>query len=126
MYEESLRISMIVRYPGEINPGNVNDDMILNVDVAPTILDYAGVAVPGSMQGRSFRSNLLGKKPQNWCDGIYYHYWIDLGMGGPAHYGIRTDGYKLIFYYGLPLDFKGAALEPAPPEWEFLISRKIP
>lgn len=126
MYEESLRIPIIVRYPGEINPGTVNDDMTLNVDVAPTILEYAGVEVPGSMQGRSFRSNLLGKTPSNWRDAIYYRYWMHMGMGVPAHYGIRTDRYKLIFYYGLPLDVKGAAPDPTPPEWELFDLKKDP
>lgn len=102
MFEESLRMPFLVRYPKEIEPNSVNGDMINNVDFAPTFLDYAGSKVPKAMQGRSFRSNLSGKTPRDWPEATYYRYWMHRAHHDvPAHYGIRTRRYKLIFLYGL-------------------------
>ena len=100
MLEESLRMPFVVRYPGEIRPGTVLSDIILNVDFAELFLDYAGADVPETMQGRSFRQNLLGETPDDWRDAMYYHYWSHQPQR-PSHYGIRTQRYKLIYYYGL-------------------------
>src|SRR5664279_1786929 len=66
MYEESLRMPFLMRYPGAIRPGTVNRDMVLNIDFAPMFLDYAGVPTPVEMQGRSFRANLEGHSPRDW------------------------------------------------------------
>lgn len=98
--EESLHMPFVIRYPKEIKPGTTVDDIIINVDFAELFLDYAGAKVPDSMQGKSFRQNLLGKTPTNWRQSMYYRYWIN-GKGRPAHYGIRTHTHKLIYYYGL-------------------------
>jgi arylsulfatase A-like enzyme len=108
MYEDSLKMPFVARYPKEIRPAATNDDIITNADFAETFLDYSGVEIPDDMQGRSFRSNLAGKTPKDWPDAMYYRYWMhikySLAPGGvPAHYGIRTRRYKLIFNYGLPL-----------------------
>jgi len=104
MFEESLRMPFLVRYPKEIEPNSVNDDMVNNVDFAPTFLDYAGVRAPAEMQGRSFRSNLQGRTPADWPEATYYRYWMHRAHHDvPAHYGIRTKRYKLIFFYGLAL-----------------------
>ncbi len=66
MYEESLRMPFLVRYPSEIKSGAINGDIVLNVDFAPTILDFAGLTTPDDMQGRSFRANLSGQtQPAN-------------------------------------------------------------
>ena len=94
------------------------DDMISNVDFAPTVLDMAGVDVPAAMQGRSFLPNLRGSTPADWPDAIYYHYWQHLlHRDVTAHYGIRTKHAKLIFFYGLPL---GMTEYPAvPADWEY-------
>jgi arylsulfatase A-like enzyme len=100
MLEESLRMPFVVRYPGEIRPGTVLDDIILNVDFAPTFLDYAAAAPCESMQGRSFRGNLAGKTPPDWRDAMYYRYWEN-SAPRPAHFGIRTHESKLIYYDGL-------------------------
>jgi len=117
MYEESLRMPLLVRYPGEIAPGTVVDDIVLNVDFAPVMLDYAGAGVPGYMQGRSFRPNLRGRTPPDWRDAMYYRYWMHgNGARRPAHYGIRTRRYKLIFFYGLPLGH--TRQKPTEPGWE--------
>ena len=128
MYEESLRMPFLVRYPGAIKPGTVNDDMVLNIDFAPTFLDYAGAKAPAEMQGRSFRANLEGRTPKDWRTSMYYRYWMhnDSDHHVPAHYGVRTERYKLIYYYGKPLGMNGA-IEPATePEWELFDMRKDP
>jgi arylsulfatase A-like enzyme len=100
MLEESLRMPFVVRYPPEIAPGTVLDDIVLNVDFAELLLDYAGAPIPPQMQGRSFRANLAGRTPEDWRDAMYYRYY-----GGeprrPAHFGIRTATHKLIHYDGL-------------------------
>jgi arylsulfatase A-like enzyme len=117
MYEEALRIPFIVRYPAWFAPGSVNEDMISNVDIAPTILEMACVRVHPEMQGRSFLNNLKGETPTDWPDPIYYHYWQHLlHRNVSAHFGLRTKNHKLIFYYGLPLG--QTDYEPTPPEWE--------
>jgi len=119
MYEESLRMPFIVRYPREISPGSVSEDMILNVDFAPTFLDYAGVDVPQGFQGRSFRQLLAGRRPEGWQDSMYYRYWMHLAHHNVyAHYGLRTLRYKLIYYYADALGQPGAVDDSREPEWE--------
>lgn len=93
--EESLKMPLIVRYPKEIRPGAVNDDLCSNVDFAPTLLDYAGLAVPSSMQGCSLRPLLQGKVPADWRQAIWYAYWA-----GPPHWGVRTTQYTLVRFPG--------------------------
>lgn len=121
MYEECLRMPFLMRYPKEIKPGTVNDDIVLNIDFAPLFLDYAGEKVQGEMQGESFRRNVMGQTPSDWRKAMYYRYWMhaDGSHNVTANYGIRTDRYKLIFYYGQPLEMKGAKNTPVvPAEWE--------
>ena len=100
MLEESARMPFIIRYPKEIKPATTVDDIILNIDFAELLLDYAQTDIPGYMQGRSFRENLKGNTPDDWREAMYYHYWTHQERR-PSHYGIRTDKYKLIYYYGL-------------------------
>jgi arylsulfatase A-like enzyme len=100
MYEESLRMPLLVRYPKEIKPGSVNDDIVLNLDFAETFLDFAGVPVPADMQGESLRRILQGKTPKNWRKSMYYHYYEYPAVHSvKRHYGIRTERYKLIHFY---------------------------
>jgi arylsulfatase A-like enzyme len=100
MYEESLRMPLLVQYPKEIEAGSVNDDIVLNLDFAPTFLDYAGLEIPAEMQGRSLKPILKGKTPDNWRDAMYYHYYeYPSSHAVKRHYGIRTDRYKLIHFY---------------------------
>ena len=122
MYEESLRMPFLLRYPGVIKPGGVNRDMVLNIDFAPLFLDCAGARVPAEMQGRSFLANLEGHTPKNWRKAMYYRYWMhnDNDHHVPAHYGVRTDRWKLIYYYGKPLGASGAHPPDSTPEWELL------
>jgi arylsulfatase A-like enzyme len=99
MYEESLRMPLIIRYPVEIKP-RVADEMVLNLDFAPTFLDYAGVSIPAEMQGESMREILRGAMPKEWRQSMYYHYYEYPGWHAvKRHYGIRTGRFKLIHFY---------------------------
>jgi arylsulfatase A-like enzyme len=119
MYEESLRMPFIIRYPREIQAGSVNDDIVLNVDFAPTFLDYAGAPIPEEFQGRSFRPLLNGRTPEDWQRSMYYRYWMhDNHHWVRAHYGVRTKDHKLICYYGDGLGQPGCREEKYPVEWE--------
>ena len=119
MYEESLRMPFLIRYPREIEAGTANDGMILNVDFPPTLLDLAGVDVPEHMQGASFRPLLRGQLPEEWQTSMYYRYWMHLaGHNIYAHYGVRTLKHKLIYYYADALGQPGAVDDPKAPEWE--------
>ena len=127
MYEESLRMPFLVRYPARIKPGSVNRDIVLNVDFAPMWLDYAGVKTPSDMQGVSFRPLMEGRTPKDWRTSMYYRYWMHLAHHGvPAHYGVRTMRHKLIYYYGQPLGSAGAIDKPTDPEWELFDLVKDP
>ena len=107
-FDESQRMPFLVRYPAEIQPGSINDDMVDNIDFAPTFLDYAGAEIPDEMQGRSFRGLLTGVTPHDWRQSVYYRYWMHMTQHGvPAHYAIRTQQYKLVFFYGMRLDANG-------------------
>ncbi len=103
MYEEAFRMPFIVHYPPMIKKGSVNRWLINNTDFAPTMLALAGVKTPTYMQGRSFVKALAGEpKPDDWRTTIYYRYWMHMAheLGTPAHFGVRSDKYKLIFFYG--------------------------
>jgi arylsulfatase A-like enzyme len=127
MYEESLRMPFLMRHPGEIRAGSVNDDMVLNIDFAPLFLDYAGLKTPADMQGRSFRPLIQGKRVKDWRQSMYYRYWMHLADHGvPAHYGVRTKRYKLVYYYGQALGSAGAIDKPTAPEWELFDLEKDP
>lgn len=128
MYEESMRMPFIVRYPRQFPGGAELDDMVSNVDFAPTLLDLAGVdQVPADMQGRSFTSNLKGETPSDWPDQVYYRYWMHMTHhDNPAHYGLRTKDFKLIHFYGKPLDAPGALPDPVEPYWELYDLRNDP
>ncbi len=116
MYEESLRMPFLARYPKEIKPGTRSDAIIANLDFAPTLLDFAGVSKPIEMQGNSFRQVLAGSTPQDWQKTMYYHFheYPDNDHMAARHYGIRDNRYKLIHYY-FPTD-----------EWEFFDLEKDP
>ncbi|HPF50180.1 MAG TPA: DUF4976 domain-containing protein, partial [Draconibacterium sp.] len=99
MYEQSLRTPLIIRYPKEIKPGTKINNLVQNLDFAPTFLDYAGVEIPTDMQGESFR-NLVSGKTSEFRDAIYYTYYEYPAVHMvKRHYGIATDRYKLIHFY---------------------------
>jgi arylsulfatase A-like enzyme len=100
MYEESLRTPLMVKWPGVTKPGSVNRDMVMNLDLAETFLDVAGVKSPSQMQGASLTPLLRGTRPANWRDAIYYQYFEYPGWHAVRRqYGVRTNRYKLIHYY---------------------------
>ncbi|MBK8316297.1 MAG: sulfatase [Acidobacteria bacterium] len=98
MYEESLRMPFMIRWPQRIKAGSVSRSMILNVDFAPMMLDAAGLKVPQDMQGRSFLPILEGRRPANWRTSMYYRYYHPGDHNVAAHYGVRTERYKLIYF----------------------------
>ena len=120
MYEESLRMPFILRYPRKVKPGTINADMVSNVDFAPLFLDLAGLPPQSSFQGRSFLPLLQGRTPPDWPRSLYYRYWMhkDSSHNVYAHYGIRTKSHKLIYYYADGLGLPGNSSESCPPEWE--------
>jgi len=100
MYEPSLRMPLLIRYPKEIHAGSSAATMVLNLDFAPTLLDYAQVSVPAAMQGRSFRPITRGERTADWRKAMYYRFYEEAFGIGPQE-GIRTNRYKLIHYlYG--------------------------
>lgn len=99
MYEESFRTPLLMRFPKEIKPGTVIDDLVQNLDFAPTFLDYAGIDVPEEMQGESFR-NLVAGKTDKWRDAVYYTYYEYPSVHMvKRHYGVATDRHKLMHFY---------------------------
>ncbi len=120
MYEESVAMPLLVRYPAMVEAGSVCDDIAPNVAFAPTFLDLAGLDAPADMQGSSLAPLLAGEHPDGWQQSMYYRYWMhDDGIHRvPAHYGVRTRTRKLIGYYNDPLDQPGARGPAMPPEWE--------
>jgi arylsulfatase A-like enzyme len=100
MYEESLRMPFLVRWPAGILAGSRSDAIGLNVDFAPTFLDAAGLPVPDDMQGRSLLPVMGGETPADWRTSMYYRYYHDPGDHNTrAHYGVRTRTHKLIYYW---------------------------
>ncbi|WP_299534391.1 sulfatase [Ulvibacterium sp.] len=142
MYEESMRMPFFVRYPKSIKGGIRTDAIINNTDFAPTLIELAGGKSPDYMQGKSFKSILeTGEEPENWQKATYYRYWMHLAHKhqNPAHFGIRTKDYKLIFFYGkywVDTDDPNATWNKkswgndfanhTPPAWEFYDLKKDP
>lgn len=116
IYEESMRMPLIAHWPEGIEAGSVNKQLVQNLDLAPTMLDLAGMEIPDRMQGRSLVPLLKGEEPGNWRDAVYYHYFEgpDIGPHDVArHYGLRTDRYTLVHF-------------PAHDEWELFDLKKDP
>ena len=100
MYEESLKMPLIISWPGVIKPGSRNTDLVQNLDYAQTFLEMAGAETPSDMQGTSLVPLLKGNKPNDWRKSIYYHYYEYPSYHQvPRHNGIRTERYKLINFY---------------------------
>ncbi len=118
MYEESLRMPLIIKYPRMIKAGTKCEDMVTNLDFAETLLELTESPIPDEMQGLSFKKLLAGEKIPDWKTSMYYRYWTQgTNHNVPAHYGIRTMRYKLIHYYGDALD-TGLKTPSSTPEWE--------
>jgi len=99
MYKESFRTPLLIRYPGEIEPGTKIDKLVQNLDLAPTFLDYAGVEIPEDMQGVSFR-DLVSGKTDEYRDAVYYTYYEYPSVHMvKRHYGVANERYKLMHFY---------------------------
>ncbi|MDN5211051.1 sulfatase [Fulvivirgaceae bacterium BMA12] len=99
MYEESFRTPLIVRWPGKVKAGSINNNLVQNLDFAETFLEAVGAEIPGDMQGKSLLP-LLTETSSEWRKSIYYHYYEYPGIHAvKRHYGVRTDRYKLIHFY---------------------------
>ena len=100
MYEPSLKMPFVIRWPGVIKPGSKQDAIAINADFAPTFLEIAGQPVPSEMQGRSLVPLLKGERPADWRTSMYYRYYHDPGHHNTAaHYGVRTETHKLIHFW---------------------------
>ena len=129
MYEESFQMPFLIRYPKGINAGSVCNDIICNVDFAPTFLDLASLKIPTYMQGASFKSLLYGKTPEDWQQVAYHRYWMhnDIIHNAYAHYGVRNQRYKLIYWYNEDLGIEGARPADADhKEWELFDCQEDP
>lgn len=116
MYEPSLTMPLVMRYPAKIKKNIKTDKLVQNLDLAPTILKAAGLQVPEEMQGKSLDVFFQGKSPENWKDKIYYHFYESNAWHQvQKHFGIRTRKYKLIYFYDLK-DWELYDLEKDPNE----------
>lgn len=107
-YEQSVKTPLLVRWPKVVKPGTVNTAMVSNLDYAETMLEAAGLEVPGDMQGRSLVPILRGESPKDWRTSFYYHYYEFPGPHAVRrHYGVIDRRYKLVHFY-----------EPDVSEWE--------
>jgi N-acetylglucosamine-6-sulfatase len=101
MFEESLKMPFVIRWPGVISPETKSHTLIQNIDYAPTFLEMAGVDAPAEMQGRSlvpvFKNHC--EPTSDWRDSIYYAYYENAAVHNtPRHDGVRTERYKAMFY----------------------------
>lgn len=100
MYEESIRMPFLVRWPQGIAAGGVQTAMAINPDFAPTFMELAGLETPSDMQGRSLVPLFKGRRPADWRTSWYYRYYHDPGDHNTrAHYGVRTETHKLIYFW---------------------------
>lgn len=101
IYEESLKTPFVIRYPGVIKPGSKVASLVSNIDWAPTILDITGTNIPQEIQGKSFLPLLKDQKPTDWRKAAYYHYYeFPEPHHVYPHFGVRTDRYTLVHFYG--------------------------
>lgn len=99
MYEEALKMPLVIRWPGVTQPGTEVEALVQNIDYGPTFLDMAGIPVPASMQGKSLTNILKGDTPADWRQSVYYHYYDHGRHVVGRHEGIRTHTHKLIHFY---------------------------
>ena len=116
MYEPSIRVPMMLRYPGKVKPGAGSDEMVLNVDMAPTLLDIAGVPVPSDMQGKSMLPLAEGQNIPWRKDWLYEYYEYPGFENVRPCRGVRTDRYKLIHYFTEPQEWELYDIKTDPDE----------
>lgn len=128
MYEESLRMPMVMSYPRAVEAGQVHDGIITNVDFARTLLELAGVSAHDRMQGRSFAGDIADRPAEPLAEGMYYRYWEhdDTFHKAPAHYGYRDNRYKIVYYYNDGMGLPGTGPFEYPGEWELFDLERDP
>jgi arylsulfatase A-like enzyme len=125
MYEESLKMPLIVKWPGVIKPGSRETELVQNLDYAQTFLEIAGAPQPKDMQGLSLVPLMKGEKPTNWRNEIYYHYYEYPSVHMiPRHYGIRTKRHKLMHFYQFKEEWEMYDLKDDPDELSNLYGKK--
>ena len=123
MHEPSIRVPTMIRYPKEFQAGRTVDEMVLNLDIGPTLLELAGVPVPANMQGQSM-VNLAKGKNDNWRkDWLYEYYEYPASQKVRPHRGIRTERYKFIHYYQSPEEYELYDLQSDPGEKQNLYGK---
>lgn len=112
-YDDNIKVPFIVRWPdGVASPGTVIDEPVLNADIAPTLLDIAGVPIPASMQGRSIAPLIKGE-PVEWRDDVFYEYFADFPYQVPPSQAVRTDRWLYVEYdRGLPPELYDTVTDP--------------
>jgi arylsulfatase A-like enzyme len=123
MYEESFRTPMVMRYPGKVKPGTVSDRLVMNLDIAPTLLEAARVNIPKEMQGTSMLP-VLTNKDNTGRDALYYHYYENGEHSVSPHFGVRTKRYKLIRFYKRVEGWELYDLEKDPSEMKNIYGKK--
>ncbi len=124
MYEESVHMPFIMRYPGKTKAGTRNNQAVVNIDIGPTILAAAGLPVPPDMQGVSILPLLEGRQ-KNWRTATYYHYYeFPAEHSVRKHFGLRTERYKLIRFYGELNTWELYDLDKDPKEMKNLYGQK--
>ncbi|HEY9292005.1 MAG TPA: sulfatase [Microlunatus sp.] len=123
IYDESLQMPFLIKWPGQIDAGARIDEIVTNVDFAATFLQACGLdaaEVLPTSQGRSALPVLRGERPSDWPQSMYYRYWEhdDPAHHAWAHYGVRTTTHKLVYFYNDGLGVTGASDRVFPPEWE--------
>ena len=121
-YEESMRVPMLVKCPAIVKAGSVTEALVQNIDIAPTLLDFAGISVTASMQGSSFLNVLNGKVAKHRDRIFYEYYWEYHYPQTPTMFAVRTDQFKYIQYYGLWTQNELYDLENDPDEMHNLIA----
>lgn len=123
MHEPSIRVPLMLRYPKRVPAGVVRNEMILDVDIAPTMLDLAGVKTPEHMQGKSILPLARRADPEFRKEWLYDYYEYPNPENVAAHRGVRTERYKLIHYYKAPEEFEMYDLQTDPKETQNLYGR---
>ena len=128
MYEESLQMPFLARFPKKIAGAQINKNLASNVDFAPTFLDAAQLEIPTYMQGHSLMPIMNGKVPKNWQSVVYHRYWMhrDPDHNAYSHYGIRDQRYKLIYWYNEGYDLPGTNHGGEDREWELFDCKEDP
>jgi arylsulfatase A-like enzyme len=123
-YDPPMRMPFIIRYPKTIKADIRTDAIVENVDYPATMLDFAGIKTPDTMQGRSFKTICeTGQEPADWKKAAYYRYWMHMAHhDNPGEMAIRTKTHKLIYFYGV--NYEGGY--PTPPAWELYDLKKDP